>query len=739
MPLANMKVYKLSYSFVSHILYLLLLFNNLHYSQNRNGDRIVLNRSLTKIIIDGKLNEESWMTADSLNQFIEYLPVEGRVPDVKTEFKLLYDDAYIYIGFTCFDKDVKLIRSIMGNKDSPIYNDDYIEVDIWPAQNPQVVYTMVVNPLNVQSDSYQGQLNVDFDWRSAVVINENNWTGEIALPIKSLRFSESEKQEWKFLIKRSYPRSDTKIFTFPRISLNNSSDYSQAAVLLINEKLGEIQKKYILTPYFISSQTGSRNEDKFNNQGIVGRIGIDKFEYLVSQNNVLTLALRPDFSTAELDVPVIDVNQKYAFNYPEKRAFFFEGFDIFQHTSPNVFYSRSLNSPLFIGKFVGQLSSLKYGIISAYDEATPFLLPFEETSISLNTEKKSFSTIFRSRYDFDENYIGAILTNRNCENGYNTVLGFDGYYKINENNSLSFSLLKSFTREITDSTLVIDNSTFTNHTAKFDGEKFSGNLYYFDYTFNVKNLLFVLDYSDISPEFRAENGFINHNNFRSLLFWIKPKIYFDNEILNKISLDVSYNREWNYGGITKLYDYYSQLSTNFGLQSNISISYSSNLERYNNVDYKKWSSSLSVSNSYLKYFKISFNYSYGREINYNDDIDPLGFSSSLRTNIKFIPFSFLGVQLSYNYYTLISSDKNTIIFKGETFSSTISYQMFEKLSMRTIIQKNTFSKILNLSLLVSYEPDSMDGIYLGYYSKYNGNPIYVESFRNIYLKIKYSF
>lgn len=728
-----------SISFFSHFICTLLFLNNISYAQNRNGVRVLLNRSVSKITIDGKLNEESWKVAEGLNQFAEYLPVEGRVPDVKTEFKLLYDDTHIYVGFTCFDKDVKLIRSIMGNKDSPIYNDDYVEVDIWPAQNPQVVYTMVVNPLNVQSDSYQGQLNVDFDWQSAVVINDSSWTGEIAIPIKSLRFSESEKQEWKFLVKRSYPRSDSRIFTFPRISLNNSSDYDQAAILLINENLGEIQKKYILTPYFTSSQTGSRTKNKFINQGIVGRVGIDKFEYLVSQNNVFTLALRPDFSTAELDAPVIDVNQKYAFYYPEKRAFFFEGFDVFQHTYPNVFYSRSLNSPLFIGKFVGQISSIKYGIISAFDEATPFLLPFEETSISLNTEKKSFSTILRARYDFDENYLGAILTNRNCENGYNTVLGFDGFYKINTNNSFSFSLLKSFTREMTDSTLVIDSLTFANHTAKFDGEKFSGNLYYFDYTYSARNLLFVLDYSDISPEFRAENGFISHNNFRSLLFWIKPKIYFDNDILNKISLDVSYSREWNYGGITKLYDYYSQLSTNFGLQSNFSIFYSSNLERYNNIDYKKWSSGLSISNSYLKYFKISCNYNYGRQINYNNDNDPLGFSSSLSTNIKFIPVPFLSAQLSYNYYTLISSDKNTIIYKGETLSSTISYQMFEKLGIRTIIQKNTFSKILNLSLLVSYEPDSMNGIYLGYYSKYNGNPIYVESFRNIYVKIKYSF
>jgi len=665
-----MNVYRYIYFLFSCVLCFLVIFNDFDYSQNRNEDKIFLTPSSDSIKIDGKLDEEAWASAESLNRFVEYLPVEGRTPEVKTEFKLLYDDNYIYIGFVCFDNDVKLIRAIMGNKDTPIYNDDLIEVNIWPAQNPQVVYTMAVNPLNVQSDSYQGQINVDFDWRSAVSINKDNWSGEIALSIKSLRFAEGEKQEWKLLIKRFFPRSNSKIFTFPLISLNNFSEFNQAASILINERVGKIQKKYLLTPYLMSSQTGIREKSKFNNQNIVGRVGIDKFEYLVSQNDVLTFALRPDFSTAELDAPIIDVNQKYAFNYPEKRSFFFEGFDIFQHTSQNtsqnVFYSRSLNSPLFIGKFIGLLSSFKYGLISAYDEATPFLIPLEETSISLNTREKSFSTIFRTRYDFGENYLGAILTNRNYENGYNTVLGFDGYYKINDNNYFYFLLIKSFTKEITDSGLVVNNFIFSNHTAKFDGERFSGSFYYFDYTFDTKNLLFVFDYTDLSPTFRADNGFINHNNFRSLLLWIKPKIYFNNKILNRISLDVSYNREWNYNGITKLYDYYIQLSSSFALQSNVSVSYSSNLERYNDINYKKWSSKLSISNYYLKYLKFSSSYSFGKAINYNDSSDPLGFSNSLNASIKLLPFSFLGVQLSYNYYSLVSSDKSRVIYKGET-------------------------------------------------------------------------
>lgn len=721
------------------IFLIVIVFENINAQNGSSIYKTSLHFAKIKPSLDGRLNDLCWQEADSLDGLIEYLPNEGKTPEVRTIFYFTYDEENLYIGFKCYEKDSSLIRSTIGKKDSPIYNDDYVQITFWPAGNPQVEYNIYLNSKNVRADSYQNQSNIDFDWQSSVKISSAYWSGEILFPLKNLRFIEGDKQEWKYLVRRSYPRNDLKTFTYPKISLNNSSFFNQAGSLLIDDKLTLNIKRYLVTPYVVSSQTGKRENDKFKNDDITGKFGIDRFEYLFTQNDVLTLAIRPDFSTAEIDAPVIDVNQKYSINYPEKRAFFFDGFDIFQHTAPNIFYSRTLNNPLFIGKYTGKISNFKVGFINAYDENSPFILPFEETSIKVNSNKKSLSNIFRTRYDYDENYFGAIITNRNLEDGYNIVYGLDGFYKFDAQNMISFSWLRSTTKEIKDSSLVSQNVNFAGHSSIFDGEKFSGNNSFFEYQHSSRNLLFVFDYNDISPEFRSDNGFINHNDFRSIFLWLKPKFYFENDYLRNISVEGALTSEWNYGGIKKYNEYYSAINFNFALQTRLTFSYSSNFERFDNTDYNKWGLYISISNSALKFLNISSNYSYRREINYSSADDPLGYARSLSLYLRIIPIPVLNFQINYNFYNLMASDKTTNIYKGETVLTQITCQLFTNFGIRTIIQRNTFQKKINLSFLFSYEPSAFTGVYVGFYSKINEIPTIVNNYNNFYIKMKYTF
>lgn len=700
-----------------------------------------IHQTKTAPVIDGNLNDECWSSCDSVYGFIELLPQEGKEPEVRTVFYFTYDANNFYIGFKCYDKDITLLRSSFGKKDTPIYNDDHIEISIWPSNNAQERYDFYLNANNIKMDSYQLQSTIDFDWESATKISKEFWSGEIQIPLETFKVTTIKDLRWKYLLQRYYPRNDAFTYAFPQISLNISSRYGQANNLIFNDQIETGTKKYSFTPYVISSVTGSRSNSAFKNEKPELRYGVDRFQYLFSKDASLTLAVRPDFSTAELDAPIIDVNQKYAISYPEKRSFFFDGYDIFQFTSYNssIFETRSLNDPSVIGKFTGKVEQISYGFISEVERNTSFLIPLEETSLRSNTDLKSFNNIFRARYDSGENYLGAIMTSRNISGGHNYVFGLDGYYLLNEQNMLTFSLVKSYTKEINNTELNIEDINFGNHTSLFDGEYFSGSYSYLKYRLATKNIAFYVSYEDISPEFRADNGFVNHNNSRLFTIDLAPKIYFENDFLRRVDLELYWNAEWNYHNIKKNQELYGSIGCLLVYQTFISFGFSQNFERFDEINSNPWNFHIVLMNSSFKFLNIISSYYYGTQINYSKPDDPLGYYNNFSLGVGITPSFPVNFQVNYQYYDLLSNDRTLNIYKGETLNANIIWQIYTTLNFRTQIQRDTFQKKITTSFLVSYEPSAFTGVYFGFYNKFEEIPKILNIYGNIYLKIKYTF
>ncbi|NIW80750.1 MAG: hypothetical protein GWN16_15385, partial [Calditrichae bacterium] len=86
-----------------------------------------------------------------------------------------------------------------------------------------------------------------------------------------------------------------------------------------------------------------------------------------------------DFSQVESDAAQIDVNTTFALFYRERRPFFQEGSDLYS-TWFDAVYTRSINNPIAATKLTGRLNRTSIGFISALDENTPIILPFEEQS-----------------------------------------------------------------------------------------------------------------------------------------------------------------------------------------------------------------------------------------------------------------------------------------------------------------------------------------------------------------------
>ena len=56
-------------------------------------------RIKTAPVINGILDDEAWKEGEWMDDFVQYEPKNGRTPSQRTEFKILFDDNNIYVGY----------------------------------------------------------------------------------------------------------------------------------------------------------------------------------------------------------------------------------------------------------------------------------------------------------------------------------------------------------------------------------------------------------------------------------------------------------------------------------------------------------------------------------------------------------------------------------------------------------------------------------------------------------------
>ena len=188
-------------------------------------------------IIDGNLSEIVWQTASVLPPFQNSDGTEES--ESLTETFLIWDAENLYIGVRAHIPYSQLIRISQTQRDSPIWEDECIEILIDANPLTDVYHHFVINPINALFDqqvSKPGEASFRFApqevqltlnqqamqtafkansaWNSdaqvATQINANSWNIEIALPRKmlerppqvNLQNSSDLKNIWLFNIHR---------------------------------------------------------------------------------------------------------------------------------------------------------------------------------------------------------------------------------------------------------------------------------------------------------------------------------------------------------------------------------------------------------------------------------------------------------------------------------------------------------------------------------------------------------
>ena len=78
---------------------LILLFFSFFYSICLKSEKrkIFAKKISEEIILDGQITESFWLDAESSSDFVQYSPRDSVRAELQSEFRVAYDDKFIYI------------------------------------------------------------------------------------------------------------------------------------------------------------------------------------------------------------------------------------------------------------------------------------------------------------------------------------------------------------------------------------------------------------------------------------------------------------------------------------------------------------------------------------------------------------------------------------------------------------------------------------------------------------------
>jgi hypothetical protein len=465
-------------------------------------------------VIDGNIGESEWAAASRITLDIETNPGDNTPSSVTSEALVMEDGETLYVAFISLDPDVSEIRSYYRDRDS-VGNNDRVGIILDTFNDERRAYEFFVNPFGVQMDAINDDVNNDYDsswnaiWDSAGEINDDNYTVEIAIPLKQLRFAQGlDSQVWGIDLVRFYPRGRNF-----RIS-NNSRDRNISCYLCNIKKAQGFEnlepgRNLEIIPTFTTKLEENRDlaANSWDRDSVDPDGGLD-VRWGINQNLYLNATLNPDFSQVEADRTQLDTNTTFSLFVPERRTFFLDGADYF-NSYLNVVHTRNIADPDYGAKLTGKSGNHSYGLLTANDTNTSFLIPRSlGSSVASLGEVESDISILRYRYDVMENSaIGAIVTDRRADsNGYNnTVVGIDGVFQLTNSDILTVQTLRS------------ESEYPTSIQSRYNQmPTLSDETHIVDYRHRDSRWDFWMNYVDYGKDFRADLGFVNQVDFNRL-------------------------------------------------------------------------------------------------------------------------------------------------------------------------------------------------------------------------------
>jgi hypothetical protein len=661
--------------------------------------------------------------------FIAREPADGAEPTQNTDVYLAYDQHNLYAVFVCWDKEPEKIRARMTRRED-IFSDDSAEIMIDTFHDARRGYTFAANPVGIQWDAlwtegsigngapadYSGfDSSFDTVWRSEGRLTNRGYLVLMAIPFKSLRFPNTDQQEWGIILNRTIPRTNENLF-WPRVSIRIQGRFNQAATATGLEHISPSRNMQFI-PYglfrsFRDIDQRNPNHPFFESRTLKPDVGLDS-KFILHDNFVLDATLNPDFSQVESDEPQITVNQRFEVFFPEKRPFFLENSNYF--TTPiNLVFTRRIGHPEFGLRLTGKSGPWALGVLASDDRAPGEALPPSDPH---SGNRASFAIARVSHDILEQSTIGAIFTDREFGGGYNRLGGVDTNLKINQNWRVQGAAVAS-------STLNPDRSYSAGPGYKLVAERHGRN-------FNLQSI-----YLDYSPGFVTETGFVNRTDIRQEN--VNASYYFRPEGKFLISWGPTLQQFsiWDHRG-TAL-DYFAFPGIRVDMTRSTFINF--HPYAYDNVylrpqDYSGLTNvtrypqpfwGIEGGTSWFKQFDFSWFFVSGGGVNYNPAagrVPAIGHEDQGNATLTFHVSGRLRIDNTYLLEHIRERDTHLTAVTNHIVRSKWNWQFTRELSARVILQ---YAAVLSNPLISSLSPTkNFNADFLITYLVHPGTAIYV--------------
>lgn len=312
-------------------------------------------RIITAPVINGILDDDAWLSGQWIDDFTQFEPYNGRKASQRTEFKILFDDNNLYVGFKAYDTDPDSIIRRLSRRDNT--DGDIVGIIFDSFHDRRTGFQFGVSAGGVKIDQMfteNGESqdpSWDPNWWVKTSINNEGWAAEMKIPFSQVRFDKNSGDVWGLeVIRELYRKNETCLWQhIPKDAPGIIHLFGEL------EGLDQIKPRKIfdITPYVVTkTETFEASHEnpflaKGNLQGLNG--GLDA-KIGITNNMTMDLTINPDFGQVEADPSVVNLTAYETF-FSEKRPFFIEGNNITAFGiglgdgdvgNDNLFYSRRI-------------------------------------------------------------------------------------------------------------------------------------------------------------------------------------------------------------------------------------------------------------------------------------------------------------------------------------------------------------------------------------------------------------
>lgn len=324
-------------------LLLVLLLTAAVRAQVRSMVAVKTNQSVR---IDGSLSDAAWQQAPVVTDFIKSFPDFGKPSEKRTEVRLLYDDAAVYVAAYMYDSKANVRKQLTQRDGMELQDVDVFSVGFDTYHDRQNAFIFQVSSAGVQGDARQSlssSSNDGFDrtwdavWMSSTRIYADGWVAEMRIPYSALRFAKKDVQNWGLQFNR-FCRTINEESSWNPQNPNVSGNANQWGDLVGLTNI-EPPLRLSLLPY-ISSGLRALPTNNGTITELLKSGGMD-VKYGINESFTLDMTLIPDFAQVRSDNIFLNLSP-FQVQFQDFRPFFTEGTELFNKAG--LFYSRRIGA-----------------------------------------------------------------------------------------------------------------------------------------------------------------------------------------------------------------------------------------------------------------------------------------------------------------------------------------------------------------------------------------------------------